>query len=83
MPDLSGFGKLLIVMGGVLALAGLLLTLAGKVPGEGGWGGFGWLGRLPGDIYIKRENFSFYFPLTTGILISLVLSLILYLLSRR
>lgn len=83
MPDLSGFGKLLIVVGAALALAGLLLTFAGKVSGEGGLGGFGWLGRLPGDIYIKRDNVTFYFPLATGILISVVLSLLVYLLSRR
>ena len=42
---------------------------------------FGWLGRLPGDIFIKRENFSFYFPITTSILVSVVLGLVLYVIS--
>ncbi len=79
MPDLSGFGKLLMVLGGALALAGLLLTVAGKILGPGE--GVGWLGRLPGDLYIKRDNFTFYFPLTTGILISVVVSLLWYLVS--
>ncbi len=81
MPDLSGFGKLLMVLGGALALAGLLLTVAGKILGPGEGVGFGWLGRLPGDMYIKRDNFTFYFPLTTGILISVVVSLLWYLVS--
>jgi hypothetical protein len=45
--------------------------------------GLGALGRLPGDIYVKRDNFTFYFPITTGILISVVVSLILGLLLRR
>lgn len=73
MPDLSGFGKLLVFLGGALALVGFILMR----------GGFSWLGRLPGDIYMKRDNFTFYFPLTTSILVSLVLSFVLYLLSKR
>lgn len=67
MPSL---GKTLIVIGLVVALIGVLLTLAGRIP---------WLGRLPGDIYVKRENFTFYFPLATSIIISLILSLSLIL----
>jgi uncharacterized protein HemY len=74
MMPLSGFGKLLMLFGGILILVGAALVLAEKTP---------WLGRLPGDIYIQRRNFTFYFPLTTSILISVVLSLVLYLLSRR
>jgi len=70
---MPGLGKTLIVMGLVIALVGVLFTLAGKLP---------WLGRLPGDIYIKKENFTFYFPLATSILISVVLSFILWLLRR-
>lgn len=66
-------GRTLIVIGLVIALAGLLLTLAGRIP---------WLGRLPGDIHIRRENFSFYFPLATSIVLSVVLSLILWLFRR-
>jgi hypothetical protein len=73
MP-LSGVGKLLMLFGGILIIAGAALVLAEKTP---------WLGRLPGDIYVQRRNFTFYFPLTTSILVSVVLSLALYLLSRR
>jgi uncharacterized protein HemY len=74
MMPFSGFGKLLMLFGGILIIVGAALVLAEKTP---------WLGRLPGDIYIQRRNFTFYFPLTTSILISVVLSLVLYLLSRR
>ncbi|UFS71353.1 DUF2905 domain-containing protein [Geomonas sp. RF6] len=70
---MPGFGKSLIVMGLLIALVGVLFTLAGKVP---------WLGRLPGDIYIKKENVTFYFPLATSIIVSVVLSFILWLLRR-
>jgi membrane protein implicated in regulation of membrane protease activity len=74
MMPLNGFGKLLIILGGILIIVGAVVILAGKIP---------WLGRLPGDIYIERRNFSFFFPLTTSILISVILSLVLYILSRR
>lgn len=70
MPDL---GKSLIVIGLLIAAVGLVLTLSGKLP---------WLGRLPGDIFIKRENFTFYFPLATSIILSLIFSLILWLLRK-
>jgi len=70
MPDL---GRFLIIIGVILVLVGLALWLSPKIP---------WLGRLPGDILIKRENFSFYFPLGTSILLSLILSLILYLFRK-
>ncbi|MGH7235778.1 MAG: DUF2905 domain-containing protein [Nitrospiraceae bacterium] len=78
MPDWIGVGKTLILVGGVLVLLGALLTLLGKLGSD-----LGWFGRLPGDILIKRENFTLYFPLTTGILISVALSLLLYFLSKR
>lgn len=78
MSDWSGLGKALIVVGGLVALVGLLLVLAGRFFG----GGLGWLGRLPGDIYIKQDHFTFYFPLATSLLLSVVLSLILYFLSK-
>lgn len=81
MPDLGGLGRLLILIGGAIAVIGLLLAVASRFPGLGE--GLGWLGRLPGDIYIKRDNFTFYFPLATSIVISVVLSLLVYLLSRR
>ena len=70
---MPGFGKSLIIMGLIIAAIGVIFSLAGKLP---------WLGRLPGDIYIKRENFSFYFPLATSILISVILSFILWLFKR-
>jgi len=70
----GGLGKFLIVFGIVLIALGGIVLFAGKLP---------WLGRLPGDIFIKRGNFSFYFPITTSILISLILSLIFYLLFRK
>jgi hypothetical protein len=71
MPE--GFGKLLMVLGAILLVVGLAFQLGGKLS---------WLGNLPGDIRVEREHFSFYFPLTTGILISIVLSLVLWLLRR-
>jgi hypothetical protein len=74
MTPLSGVGKLLIVLGGLLIIIGAVMVLAGKIP---------WLGRLPGDIYIERPNFTFVFPLATSILISVILSLLLYLFSKR
>jgi len=65
-------GKWLIVIGIVCIAIGLILTYADKFP----------LGKLPGDISVERGNFKFYFPLTTCILISLLLSLILFLYNR-
>jgi uncharacterized protein HemY len=79
MSEWSSLGKIFIALGVVLVLMGALLTVVGRLPGLGG--GFGWLGKLPGDILIKRDNVSFYFPLTTSVLISVVASLLLYLLS--
>ncbi|HBG05985.1 MAG: hypothetical protein A2075_17890 [Geobacteraceae bacterium GWC2_58_44] len=70
MPSL---GKSLIVIGLIIAVIGVILTLAGRIP---------WFGRLPGDIYIKRENFTFYFPLATSIIISVILTLILWLFRK-
>ena len=66
-------GKLLIIVGVLLIVAGGLWLWAGKLP---------LLGRLPGDLRIERENFSFYFPLGTCLLISLILSFVLWLLKR-
>lgn len=81
MPDFSGLGKLIIVMGVGLVVLGLLISLLGKLPSEGN--GLGWLGRLPGDLFIKRDRFTFYFPLTTSLIISLVGSLLLYFFMKR
>ena len=74
MPLFENTGKLLMLVGGVLFGLGAILTLTGKV---------GWLGRLPGDFHFQRGNFSFYFPLATSILLSLLLTLILSFLFRR
>jgi hypothetical protein len=73
---MSAFGKALIVIGLVVALAGLLVWSAGSVPL------INRLGRLPGDIYIRRDNLSFYFPLTTCILLSIIISVVIGLLRR-
>ncbi len=70
---MSGLGRMLIVAGLVIAAAGALLLLSGKVP---------WLGRLPGDFLVRREKFTFYFPLATSLLISLILSVILWLFRK-
>ena len=67
------FGKTLIIAGIVLFLVGLALTFSGSIP---------WLGRLPGDIQIKRDGFQFYFPVVTCILVSLLLTAILALFRR-
>ncbi|NLN15808.1 MAG: DUF2905 domain-containing protein [Firmicutes bacterium] len=71
---MQGLGRMLIVFGVLLVLVGLFLTTAGRLPGG--------LGRLPGDIYVRRNGFSFYFPLTTCIIISAILSLLAYLFRR-
>jgi len=70
----NGIGKALVVLGLLIALAGLLLVFVGRVP---------WIGRLPGDIHIQRGNWSFYFPLTTSIVLSLLLTLAFWLFGRR
>jgi len=67
-------GKLIIVLGAVLVGIGLLFVLLSRTGLP--------IGRLPGDILYRRRNFSFYFPLTTSILLSIVLSLVFYILSR-
>lgn len=70
---MPSFGKSLIILGLIIAAIGVLITLVGRIP---------WLGRLPGDIYVKRENFTFYFPLATSIIVSIILSFILWLFRR-
>lgn len=76
MPEWETFGKILIGVGLGIVVLGLLFLLADRIPGFGSL--FGWLGKLPGDISIKRENFSFYFPIGTSIAISILLSLLFY-----
>ncbi|MFQ5683736.1 MAG: DUF2905 domain-containing protein [Candidatus Binatia bacterium] len=67
------FGKGLILIGLLLVILGALFYFGVKIPG---------LGHLPGDIYIQRSRFTFYFPLTTCLLVSLILMLVLYLFRR-
>jgi hypothetical protein len=69
MTDHAGFGWALLVLGLALAGVGLAWVLAPSIP---------WLGRLPGDIRLERENFRFYFPLVTCLLLSLLLSLVVW-----
>ncbi len=70
---MSDLGRVLIIGGLVLVAVGLLISLAPRLP---------WLGRLPGDILIKKESFSFYMPLTTCLLLSVAVSLLLWLFRR-
>jgi uncharacterized membrane protein YidH (DUF202 family) len=70
---MGGLGKTLISIGIVLVVLGLLVSLTGKLR---------WIGHLPGDIHIQRGRFSFYFPLTTCIVVSIVISLVAYLFKR-
>lgn len=79
MDELGGIGKLLVYAGVALAAVGGLLIVAGRTPGVADL--FSWLGRLPGDISIKRDNVSFYFPLATSVIVSLLLSLLVYLVN--
>ncbi|MFN8642065.1 MAG: DUF2905 domain-containing protein [Candidatus Binatia bacterium] len=66
-------GRLLMIAGGILFAVGLLLALAGRLP---------WLGRLPGDILVQRGPVTFYFPLATSLILSLVLTLLFWLFRR-
>ena len=74
MFDFSHLGKLLIVVGLLIAGIGFALIFAGKIP---------WLGRLPGDFFYRGKNVSFYFPLMTSLIVSVILSLILWFINRR
>ena len=69
-----GLGRLLITAGLVLVAAGVVVLLLGRLPIR--------FGRLPGDIYIQGKNSSFYFPVVTCLLISIVLSLVMWILRR-
>ena len=72
-PDLQPLGRALIFFGVILTGFGLLLLLAPRIP---------WLGRLPGDIIIQRERLSFYFPLASCLLASVLLSILLWFVGR-
>lgn len=66
-------GRTLIILGIILVIVGIAITYGPRLP---------FLGKLPGDILIKKENFTFYFPLATSILLSIVFSLVLYLIRK-
>lgn len=72
-PSLQPLGRALIVFGVIMTGFGLILLLTPKMP---------WLGRLPGDILIQRERFSFYFPLASCLVASILLSLLFWMWSR-
>jgi hypothetical protein len=74
MIDMHNFGKILIFFGIILVVVGILFVFSAKIP---------WLGKLPGDIYIKKANFTFYFPLATSILLSIAFSLIILFIGRK
>ncbi|HKW94897.1 MAG TPA: DUF2905 domain-containing protein [Methylomirabilota bacterium] len=75
---MSNLGKMLLGFGVVMVLLGLVLIVAGNLSGR-----VPWLGRLPGDIHIQRGNWSFYFPLATCLVISIVLTLLFSIFGRR
>jgi hypothetical protein len=74
LPDFIHFGKLLIIIGIIIAVIGVILVFSGKIP---------WIGRLPGDLVWRGKNVSFYLPITTSILISILLTVILWFINRR
>lgn len=69
----QGIGKMLLLMGIFLVAIGLFLLFFEKIP---------FLGKLPGDIIVRRKNFVFYFPIVTSLLLSAILSLILFIISK-
>ncbi len=71
---MNELAKTLVFFGIMLVIAGVLLSIFGKVPG---------LGKLPGDIYLRKGSFTFYFPLTTCLLLSLVLTLVLTIFGKK
>ena len=64
---MEGIGKILLIVGGIIVILGLLLIFSNHIP---------FFGKLPGDIFIKREGFSFYFPIVTLLLLSLLITII-------
>lgn len=74
MFDINSLGKMLILLGVFLIIFGAVFMMVGKIP---------WIGRLPGDICIQKKGVTFFFPITTSILVSLVISAILILIRRK
>lgn len=73
VPELHQAGRYLIYAGIFLLVLGVLFLFGDKIP---------YIGKLPGDIYIKKKNFTFYFPIVTSIILSLLISLIIYLFRK-
>jgi len=73
MPGFEGIGRLLIIVGIIIVVLGLVLAFGGRIP---------FLGKLPGDILIKKDGISFYFPIVTFLILSLVLTLIINFILR-
>lgn len=73
MNTLAPLGKFLLIAGIILVIVGIIIVYGPGIP---------FIGRLPGDIYIKRDNFSFYFPFTSSIIVSIILTLIFFLIRR-
>ncbi|MBU4533123.1 MAG: DUF2905 domain-containing protein [Eubacteriales bacterium] len=74
MELFTGLGRIILILGAALVVLGGIMLLAGKIPG---------VGRLPGDILVQRGNFTFYFPIVTMLVLSLLLTLILNVVFRR
>jgi uncharacterized protein HemY len=71
---MASFARVIILAGAILMAIGIFLLFSDKIP---------WLGKLPGDVYIQKKSFSFSFPITTCLLISIALSIIMYFIIRR
>ena len=74
MLGFGPLGKMLILLGVFIILIGIFLLIGDRIP---------WLGKLPGDFVIRKKNFTFYFPLATSIIISIILTIILNLFNRK
>jgi len=74
MGEFGSFGKLLIIFGVILIIIGGLFLIGNKIP---------FIGKFPGDIAVQKKNFRFYFPITTCIIISIILTFIMWLLGKK
>lgn len=74
MQGFQPLGKILIIIGLFIIILGILFLFAGRIP---------WIGRLPGDIVIERRNINIYIPITTSIILSILLTIIFWFLSKR
>lgn len=74
MIDLTHIGRLLVILGALIAAVGVLFLLASRIP---------WLGRLPGDLVIHKGRFTLYLPIVTSLILSVLLTIVLRLFSRH